>query len=181
MVILAQGFLVFSGAGSGTGVAASDARAMSNGEEGAPLGCTGLPQGWTAYWSTRHPSRVFYHNAETGVSRWKLLVSKQKDRYFPVDVLQSVKDERLGLLFERGTDESARQWLKIVEVVDNSVMQDWNARCAATFPPDQLRPGDKIVEVNNETDIGAMEKALELEKQRIIMVVMRSELEWSES
>ena len=187
---------------------------MSNGDEGVPLGCTDLLQGWTAHWSTRHPSRLFYHNAETGDSKWKLPVSsttvpagspaaesstaapdgskspagsnspagsksstmllQQTDRCFHVDVLQSVK--RLGLRLEPGTDENARQWLKIVEVMDESVMQDWNARCAATFPPDQLRPGDKIVWVNRQTDIGAMEKALALE-ERILMVVLRSEIQ----
>ena len=151
---------------------------MSNGEEREPPACADLPQGWTIHRSQRHPSKPFYHHAETKVSKWTLPV-KENVRYFHVDVLHNVMDnKRLGLLFElRTDDELAKQWLKIVNVMDNSVMQEWNIRCAATFPPDQLRPSDKIVQVNRKTDIGEMEQELELEG-RIFMVVMRSELEW---
>ena len=170
---------------------------MSNGDEGDL-------QGWTAHWSTRDPNRLFYHNAETGVSKWKLPVSSitvptgspaaesstaapdgskstaapdgsksSTDRCFHVDVLQSGKI--LGLRLVPGTDGGASRWLRIVEVMDESTMQDWNARCAATFPPDQVRPGDQIVWVNSQTDIEAMEKALELD-ERILMIVFRSEI-----
>ena len=149
---------------------------MSNGEKREPPACADLPQGWTIHWSQRHPSKRFYHHAETNVSKWKLPV-KERVKYFHVDVLHK-DNKRLGLLFEPRTDDAlATQWLRIVNVLDNSVMQGWNIRCAATFPPDQLRPGDKIVQVNRKTDIGEMEQELELEG-RIFMVVMRSELEW---
>jgi hypothetical protein len=55
-------------------------------------------------------------------------------------------------------------------------MQDWSDRCARTFPTDQVRPGDKIVFVNHQPDIGAMEHALELD-ERILMVVWRTEIQ----
>jgi hypothetical protein len=64
-----------------------------------------------------------------------------------------------------------------VEVIHQTVIKDWNVRLAATFPSDQLMPGDKIVEVNRKTDIGGMDNALlQSQEERVFMVVMRSEL-----
>ncbi len=40
-------------------------------------------------------------------------------------------------------------------------MSDWNARCTSTFPEDQLRSDDQIVQVNEVIDIREFEKSHE--------------------
>ena len=149
---------------AGVDVASGTPGVGAHGDERVPLGvgCGGLPQGWTAHWSTRNPNRLFYHNAETGESQWKLPVSSSAadqslpqllpdlslpqlplglrstsavhpGYFFHVDVLRSGRE--LGLRLEPGSRP-----LKIVEVLSASAMQDWNHRCALTFPRDQVRP-----------------------------------------
>ena len=88
--------------------------------------------------------------------------------FFHVDVLRSGKE--LGLRLEPGSRP-----LKIVEVLSASSMQDWNRRCALTFPRDQVRPGEKIVCVNHKPDFAAMEDSLERD-ERIFMVMWRKEI-----
>ena len=108
----------------------------------------GVPQDWTAHWRKRHPNQLFYHNAETGESKWKLPVSSSAadqslpqlppdlnlpqlpldlsstsavhpGYFFHVDVLRSGR--RLGLRHEPGSRP-----LNIVEVLGASAMHDWN-------------------------------------------------------
>ncbi len=51
-------------------------------------------------------------------------------------------------------------------------MSDWNARCARTFPEDQLRSDDQIVQVNEVIDIREFEKVMKRDG-RIFMIVRR--------
>ena len=185
---------------AGVDVASGTPGVGAHGDERVPLGvgCSGLLQGWTAHWSTRKPNRLFYHNAETGESKWKLPRSSSAANqslpqlppdlslpqlpldlcstsavhpwyFFHVDVLRSGKE--LGLRLEPGSRP-----LKIVEVLSASAMQDWNHRCALTFPRDQVRPGDKIICVNHQPDFATMEYALDTD-ERIFMVVWRTEIQ----
>ena len=89
--------------------------------------------------------------------------------FFHVDMLRSGRE--LGLRLEPGSRP-----LNIVEVLSASAMQDWNHRCALTFPRDQVRPGDKIICVNHQPDFATMEYALDTD-ERIFMVVWRTEIQ----
>ena len=51
-------------------------------------------------------------------------------------------------------------------------MSDWNARCASTFPEDQLRSDDQIVQVNEVIDIREFEKDMKRDV-RMFMIVRR--------
>ena len=81
-------------------------------------------------------------------------------RYFHVDVLKKSDTTLVGLFlrFDTTTNDAF-----VAQVQEGSSMSDWNARCARTFPEDQLRRDDRIVQVNGVIDTREFEKVLKRE------------------
>ena len=93
-------------------------------------------------------------------------------RYFHVDVLKKKSDATLGLVLKFNTTTKDVFGVSVVQVKEGSSMSDWNARCARTFPEDQLRSDDQIVQVNEVIDIREFEKVMKRDV-RIFMIVRR--------
>ena len=93
-------------------------------------------------------------------------------RYFHVDVLKKKSDATLGLVLKFNTTTKDVFGVSVVQVKEGSSMSDWNARCARTFPEDQLRSDDQIVQVNEVIDIREFEKVMKRDV-RMFMIVRR--------
>ena len=93
-------------------------------------------------------------------------------RYFHVDVLKK-SDTTLGLVLKFNRTTKDVFGVSVVQVKEgSSSMSDWNARCARTFPEDQLRSDDQIVQVNEVIDIREFEKVMKRDV-RMFMIVRR--------
>ena len=92
-------------------------------------------------------------------------------RYFHVDVLKK-SDTTLGLVLKFNRTTKDVFGVSVVQVKEGSSMSDWNARCARTFPEDQLRSDDQIVQVNEVIDIREFEKVMKRDV-RMFMIVRR--------
>jgi hypothetical protein len=92
-------------------------------------------------------------------------------RYFHVDVLKK-SDTMLGLVLKFNRTTKDVFGVSVVQVKEGSSMSDWNARCACTFPEDQLRSDDQIVQVNEVIDIREFEKVMKRDV-RMFMIVRR--------
>ena len=93
-------------------------------------------------------------------------------RYFHVDVLKKKSDATLGLVLKFNRTTKDVFGVSVVQVKEGSSMSDWNARCARTFPEDQLRSDDQIVQVNEVIDIREFEKVMKRDV-RMFMIVRR--------
>ena len=93
-------------------------------------------------------------------------------RYFHVDVLKKKSDAALGLVLKFNRTTKDVFGVSVVQVKEGSSMSDWNARCARTFPEDQLRSDDQIVQVNEVIDIREFEKVMKRDV-RMFMIVRR--------
>ena len=93
-------------------------------------------------------------------------------RYFHVDVLKKKSDATLGLVLKFNTTTKDVFGVSVVQVKEGSSMSDWKARCARTFPEDQLRSDDQIVQVNEVIDIREFEKVMKRDV-RMFMIVRR--------
>ena len=93
-------------------------------------------------------------------------------RYFHVDVLKKKSDATLGLVLKFNRTTKDVFGISVVQVKEGSPMSDWNARCARTFPEDQLRSDDQIVQVNEVIDIREFEKVMKRDV-RMFMIVRR--------
>ena len=93
-------------------------------------------------------------------------------RYFHVDVLKKKSDAALGLVLKFHWTTKDVFGISVVQVKEGSPMSDWNARCASTFPEDQLRSDDQIVQVNEVIDIREFEKVMKRDV-RMFMIVRR--------
>ena len=62
-------------------------------------------------------------------------------RYFHVDMYKNGKEAGLTL-------DTTPGGVYIRDISGDSATSNWNARCARTFPDDQLQQGDRIVEIN---------------------------------
>ena len=93
-------------------------------------------------------------------------------RYFHVDVLKKKSDAALGLVLKFNRTTKDVFGISVVQVKEGSPMSDWNARCAGTFPEDQLRSDDQIVQVNEVIDIREFEKVMKRDV-RMFMIVRR--------
>ena len=51
-------------------------------------------------------------------------------------------------------------------------MEKWNARCARTFPENQVRNGDQIIYINKECDHSKFSRIIG-EDERLFMVIRR--------
>ena len=87
-------------------------------------------------------------------------------RYFHVDVLKKKSDTTLGLVLKFNRTTKDVFGVSVVQVKEGSSMPDWNARCARTFPEDQLRSDDQIVQVHEVIDIRELEKVMKRERER---------------
>ena len=93
-------------------------------------------------------------------------------RYFHVDVLKKKSDATLGLVLKFNRTTKDVFGVSVVQVKEGSSMSVWNARCAHTFPGDQLRSDDQIVQVNEVIDIREFEKVMKRDV-RMFMIVRR--------
>ena len=93
-------------------------------------------------------------------------------RYFHVDVLKKKSDAALGLVLKFNRTTKDVFGVSVVQVKEGSSMSDWNARCARTFPEDQLQSDDQIVQVNEVIDIREFEKVMKRDV-RMFMIVRR--------
>jgi hypothetical protein len=84
-------------------------------------------------------------------------------RYFHVDVLKKKSDAALGLVLKFNRTTKDVFGVSVVQVKEGSSMSDWNARCARTFPEDQLRSDDQIVQAHEVIDIRELEKVMKRE------------------
>jgi hypothetical protein len=92
-----------------------------------------------------------------------------RHRYFHVDVWKKSDTTLVGLVLRFNMTTSHAF---VVQVTEGSCMSDWNARCARTFPEDQLLVDDQIVQVNKVIDTREFKKVM-MRDDRIFMVVGR--------
>ena len=105
-------------------------------------------------------------DADTGAYRPRELPDLDYFTYFPVDMLRGGAPWwGMGLL-------KFDTFMEVVEVRENSPVQDWNAHSAIVFPSDQVMKGDHIIIVNFEKDVTRFE-AIFAEAERLLIIFRR--------